>query len=697
MGVGLFSQSDRLKGRENYATWKIADRATLEVHGLWAYVDGTAEETDATKRADGESKAKARLTLMVDPINYGHLQDASTAKEIWENMDKAFNDSGLSRRVGLLRTLINTKMDCCSSMEQFVKTIIVTAHKLKSTGMTVDDEWIGTLLLAGLGDDYKPMIMAIESSGTKISSDFVKTKLLQEVGNDLSQVTSTAMYSRGNKKASNFKSVKCFECGKAGHFARRCPSKNKTKDSSLFCFTAKHSESNEWYIDSGASSHMTNTKDWMVDERESSLNDVMVADNNRLKVEAVGSVKLTLDRGKKEPMNADVNDVLFVPNLCANLLSVSQLVKRGNRIEFDPDGCKLYRSDGELIGTADLVDNMYKLKQRRSHSFLSKSDEQDLWHRRFGHVGQKKLSVLCSGNVVNGFGLRKVDNTQCETCLQGKQTRLPFPDSKTKTSSILELIHSDVCGPMRANSFGGSRYFLTFVDDFSRKVFIYTMANKSEVFSKFKAFKTLCETQTQKKIKTLRTDNGCEYVNKQFDNYLREAGIVHQTTIPYTPEQNGKSERMNRTLVEKATCMIIDGKLSTRFWAEAINTAAYLVNRLPCGDSNKSPEELWSSKRPDVDNLRVFGCSAMVHIPKQKRAKFEPKSFKCVFVGYAENKKGYRLFNPTNNEVFTARDVVFMEEKSSEVKRSTNFSDNQFYCFVEDKIEVEDDGKSSDI
>lgn len=158
----------------------------------------------------------------------------------------------------------------------------------------------------------------------------------------------------------------------------------------------------------------------------------------------------------------------------------------------------------------------------------------------------------------------------------------------------------------------------------------------SEVFDRFKEFHSKVERQTGRKMKCLRTDGGMEYKLKEVQNYLKKRGIVHQTTVPYNPEQNGLAERMNRTLVERAKSMMFDAKLHKKFWAEAINTASYLVNRSIASGTGKMPEEVWTGAAVDLSNLRIFGTPAMTHIPKEKRRKWDPKSKQLIFVGYEE-------------------------------------------------------------
>lgn len=172
----------------------------------------------------------------------------------------------------------------------------------------------------------------------------------------------------------------------------------------------------------------------------------------------------------------------------------------------------------------------------------------------------------------------------CVTCLEGKQSRKQFKALKSVSNEILELIHADVCGPMEKHSLGGARFYVSFLDDFSKKVFVYTIKAKSDVPDVFVIFKNMVENQTGKKIKKIRSDCGTEFFNAKMN---LESGIVHQNSAPYTPQQNGKSERMNRTIVEKARCLLLDAGLDKNYWAEAVNTAVYLINRTPCGKDNK--------------------------------------------------------------------------------------------------------------
>lgn len=178
----------------------------------------------------------------------------------------------------------------------------------------------------------------------------------------------------------------------------------------------------------------------------------------------------------------------------------------------------------------------------------------------------------------------------------------------------------------------------------------------------------LVETQTNKKIKIIRSDNGREFCNAEFNNYLKKMGIVHQTTCPYTPEQNGLCERMNRTLVVKARCMLFDAQLSKTFWAEATNTTVYLHNRTGSPVlQGKPPYELSHSVKPDINHLRVFGSTVMFHIAKEKRRKWDKKAQKGILVGYADGSKGYRVYDPVKNVITTSRDVIVVEKENTTI------------------------------
>ncbi|GBP85186.1 Retrovirus-related Pol polyprotein from transposon TNT 1-94 [Eumeta japonica] len=252
-----------------------------------------------------------------------------------------------------------------------------------------------------------------------------------------------------------------------------------------------------------------------------------------------------------------------------------------------------------------------------------------------------------------------------------KRLELYAEDFGSRAYVLLEIIHTDLCGPMKTPSAGGGKYFITFIDDYSRKVYVYFLKNNMNIKSVFEKFKVEVENELGKKIKILRSDNGKEFCNKELYNVLAASGIKHQTSTPYTLEQNGLAERMNRTLVERAKCMLFEAKLQKSFWAEAVATAAYVINRSPSRVlAEVTPYEKWTGKKLNISYLKIFGSKAMVHVPKQNRLKWDRKSRALVFVGYCENTKGYRFFDPICRKVVISRDVTFIE-KCDEIENIT--------------------------
>ena len=196
-------------------------------------------------------------------------------------------------------------------------------------------------------------------------------------------------------------------------------------------------------------------------------------------------------------------------------------------------------------------------------------------------------------------------------------------------------------------------------------MWVYFMRKKSEVFNVFKKFKALAEAQSGCKLQKLRSDRGKEYTSSEFDVFCEDEGIEHQLTVGYTPQQNGVSERKNRTVMEMARCMLTETNLPKKFWAEAFRTSVYLLNRLfTKAVQGKTPIEAWSGRKPTAKHLRVFGSICYAHIPPQKRSKLDAKAERGIFLGYDSQAKGYRIFNLSTEKIMISRDVEFDEDAS---------------------------------
>lgn len=684
MSTSLLASIEKLNGRENYSTWKYSIENYLALEELSKCLDGT--ETDMKKNA----KAKAAIALSVDKSVFVHVKSADTVKNMWENLQSTFEDKGVVRKITLMRKIVNTKLESCESMETYVSEIMSTAQKLTDLGFTVSDEWLAVFLLCGLTEEYQPMVMALEGLGKTLSSDSIKTKLLQET----STVTDEkALFAKKGSKFRRKGDVSCYTCKQRGHKSFQCPTKSsdsgaktdsKEKNKALFAFSAvflsvKYNE-HEWHLDSGATRHMTMHEGWIEGTKRYGYGDIRAANNDMMKVICSGDVSCRVNvHGKSSGVT--MKDVMCVPGLTTNLLSVSQMTSKGYSVIFLPDMAEIRDKHGSLIATATEVDGLYRLDVDRGTAFTAtgKNDSMELWHRRCAHLNLADLRRMRNGGV-NGMSFVDSEKSEaCVACCKGKQSRNSFPREGSRANQLIEIIHADIAGKMECRSIGGSKFCLVLVDDYSRRTFVYMLKHKSEVFDRFCSFKSLVENQTGLRIKTFRSDNGTEFCTNKFKEFFERHGIQHQTSIPYTPQQNGLAERTIRTITEKARCMLQDAGLNKRYWAEALHTAAYIKNRMTSTIlENKSPIEIWTGMKPDISHFRVFGSKAMAFIPKEKRQKFDAKSKEYIFVGYCETQKGYRLMDAKTNEVIACRDVEVIESGNDFLNNDANKKEFEF-------------------
>lgn len=299
-----------------------------------------------------------------------------------------------------------------------------------------------------------------------------------------------------------------------------------------------------------------------------------------------------------------VEEVLYVPGLHLNLFSISRLEDKGMTITF-ADGKVKIAKNNQIVATGRKCGRLYQLNftlHNQIEALLTKEVELDVWHRRYGHLGEANLRKLWKNRMVTTKSTlsEAVKRNPCEVCLNGKQTRQPFGSTDNQRSSrVLELVHSDVSGPFTPGTYDCKKYFVTFIDDFSHFTVVYLLRSKDEVLECFEQYSAKVTAHFGLKIARIRCDNGGEYTSKAFRMLCRKEGITLEYTAPCTLEQNGVAERMNRTLLDKARSMVFDAGFPKTLWGEAVLTAAYLANRSPTSalEVSKTPYEVWYNKK----------------------------------------------------------------------------------------------------
>src|SRR5882762_3053530 len=405
--------------------------------------------------------------------------------------------------------------------------------------------------------------------------------------------------------------------------------------SDVVAYLAKSSH-NETYIDSGCTRHLSPRRDWFNDATYKPLDkpiSIHLGDASVIKAIGTGSLQYMMDT-PNAAIPGTIPDALYVPELAASLLSVSRFTDRKHALLFKEDNCFVYTSNNRCVAAAIKTSGgLYRLlarpmlsKEYANIAHTSRNIDINTLHRRLGHLGHDNVKRLVAKGMVEGVESVGGRIDFCEPCIHGKQHRFAFPPSQKRARRKLDLVHSDVCGPLPF-SIRGMRYFITFIDDHTRKLWLYPIRLKSDAFKKFREFKALVELQTGLRIKVIRTDGGGEYISFEFETYLVNCGIIHEKTAPHSPEQNGLAEIINRIVVERFRCMLFEANLSTGFWAEAALTATYLINRCPVSRLlDMTPEEAWSGIKPITTAFRPFGCPAYAHVPKANRTKLESKT-----------------------------------------------------------------------
>lgn len=691
-------------------------RAVMVKSKTWAYASGEKPKPADADPAletwkENDEKAKADLFLSIDDAELKQVQNCTSAREIWEKLQSIFESKGPARKASLWKRLMNQKLNENGDVQRHVDEFFEIVGKLSELSIEVSNELQTIMLLHSLPESFDNFRCAIESRDTLPEPDSLKVKILDEnttrkqrAQNDHSAMLARKTwekkkphsYPKSIDNAGNLNKVendgtkgkfkyRCHRCRQIGHKAADCPNKQQSAaavDDIAFLTTEDFllqteisKRKNSWCLDNGCTSHLCHSEEKFECVDKSDGTKINLANSASTEVMGKGIVKLLGTDGSQD-RTIRLENTLHVPDLRNNLISVSKITDAGHSVTFTKNQATIKDKNDEKLLVADRMGDLYFLRETQEGNICATSSnveksQMTIWHQRMGHVNSDDLWKMGRKEIILGLQLgNEKDLPPCKVCSEAKLTALPFPKKSHRSNELLNIVHTDVCGPFKVESKGRAKYFVTFTDDFSRWTEVRFIRQKSEVFQVFKEYKAFVEKQTEKRIKCVQSDNGGEFCSEEINNFLKKEGIIHRLTVPYTPQQNGVSERKNRTLVEGARCLLIQSKLPTSFWAEAVSTTNYTRNRCISSTLGEmTPFQLWHGERPNVNHLRIFGEEAYALNKNPNKGKFDQRGIECRFLGYDDSSKGYRLWNPSQQKVIVSRDVKFTSVNSM----STNF------------------------
>jgi hypothetical protein len=668
-------------------------RAHLEELDLESFLEMDADENDE-KQMKAAKRCQARLKLAVEGPLLALISKCTTPREVWKALQDDYTGTLTTRRPALMGELRDLRQRQGESVEAYSDRAAELLGKLNDLDIEAAEFLLCDNFIAGLRSGLRatvvPSLVGKSDQGfyavvTELKNlvrllpeNVVKGK--HESGNVLTHE------GRGGKRkeGKNIDTRKCFHCGKVGHLRANCWELKKkglgVKEgghvlmmthrgdvSSYKCdvetgdaLIAAHASTDAMLLDSGTSHHIVNDLACISECKASDV--TQIVDGGGYAHEVVCSGTVILDGGPSGPVF--VTDVLLVPTIQRNLLSVSKLTLKGASVKLSEAGVRIISGSNQVLLTGHMHRGLYEMQcslrcmQKVATTFLT----MDLLHQRLGHPGKVRTE-----QVAKLLGVIGPSSDACETCIKAKFSQLPFERSKSKADAPQALLHSDVIGPYQIPSLGGARYVVTVLDDYSGFAAVHCIARKSAVGQVVKDTLVQWERQTGHTVKVLRTDNGTEYKDS-LQKWMAGQGIVHQVSADYTPQQNGRAERLNRTLMEKARALLLQHNMPHEFWACAVDTACHLKNCTAGEREPVSAYQMFHNKKPDLSMLRVFGCLAYVRVPEKKRQKLDARAEPGVFTGYEQSSKSWRIYVYRDGWVCCkSRNVRFIEDKRPDV------------------------------
>lgn len=748
----------------NYLIWATQIEALLQARGIWEHVDGTAvipARTADTFAQVMKSRNMARAAIICSiEAEYVPMVAADRDPQvIWDKLAD-MHKSKCTASIHTLRSrLLNLRMEQGTSIRAFVNEICTIERQLSFAGKIVEEDDKKYALLNGLRKEYhvKKTILQenYDTSFEKMVSSLEMTENELESSGIANKGSSSSGSSFMTESRNNASSMKCWICERKGHKMTDCfynptsskfkssmrPSKKiqenlrrknltrrhdgNVRDECDFVFMAErsHEIADKWFLDSCCSRHLTNSRDGMIDYKALRNSEQMrcASDKGSVQVVGVGNVKVEqIVNGKKKVTM--LKDVGYAPNCRTNLVSLTKAQRIGVDIMYKGGGSKMIATykgeavmhgDSENTGISELVGMKRASIGRADVAFFNagENDAMKMAHRRTCHTAVGTLRRMQETNAVHGLdalkSTKKVDNI-CEACVDGKAASHPHPRKEKSTTKVLELMHTDICGPIDPPSMHGDRYVQLMVDDYSGAIFMSTMPTREGAGSATKNMVLHAQKLTGSKVITVRPDGAKELKLGTSRKFLDENGTVIDDIPPYSPQSNGRAERPNRTLFEKARTILSELNMMCRFdgykklWPEALRCVVYVYNRTLTksthpNERNKTPFELMTGNKPDVSNLRIFGTRVKVLKPRKYwRSKVDAKVWDGIHVGYAPG-DAYRCYIPELGRVFVSKDVTFIEKLYRQVRDVTlDVSDDS----VEDPSEegvVEDEPRDAEV
>lgn len=710
--------------KSTYARWKIQIRDVLECYRVWEIATGDIAKPVEIKNQDGtivnikdindwrvkDSKARAVIRSTLDDTTFDQVCDCETSVDIVKRIKAIYEPKTLNVMVELLRELLTYTWKPDDNVGTFVAGLKVIVRKIEALesddfGNKFNEKILMAKILGCLPKEFDNFV----TSWSLLTEEIVLESFLEKLTNaersmaersvnvsdEVFKVQSKPTDSKTSYMGVRKKSkIKCHKCGKLGHVKKNCWSKSEMSNKSDLQKDARDfndkrdngmAVSSAWNVnndnsiiaDSGASVHLTGNIEWF-----SSLRKLVsplllnVADGKTLKATHVGNIEVEKSIDGKTWERRTWETVYYSENMTTESLFSTVFMEKMKGYGFYHGNGIMKLMDGQKIVLAGKrVDNRYVPFIRVVTPSVSAKVARSigLWHQRLGHVSDNVIRAMVKNNLVDGLDVILTKRDDCDSCHLGKQTISSHPSRERRECLPGQRFHSDVCH-VGVTSWNNRKYFLTMKDEASGYRKVVFMKSKDEVSSILKEFFINAEKETGRKAISLRTDNGTEYLNDKVKEVLQSMNITHELSPPNVKQCNGMAERENRTLCDSARSMLFNTDLSKvnrlLLWTEAIETAAYLRNRVPNrGKLSATPYSEWFGKKPGVSHLRIFGAKAFVRIPDVMRRKMDPKAKKMIFVGYdSYTDKVFKVFNLEKKVVERVSDVE-IEDISSELDR----------------------------